>query len=250
MTIDAVIQALDLPAHTRLDQRVPKSMLADYAGFTSADRKLIHDGIEQLLWIAALKPTGIGVPAYRDTAREYLEIAVLSLALRQGAKASRLIELIHRAIPYPVLLINASPGGVSLSLAHLRWSQGQSGQTVLDGQLMTADVSGDTPALKDFYASLALPGLPREHLYALYQGWVERFEAYSAATHTGKFAVIADPVAIERRRVALASHERISCEIAGLRTAAEKETQLNRRVEINLQLKQLQARLAEASAHL
>jgi hypothetical protein len=35
----------------------------------------------------------------------YLEIAVLTVALRPAAKPTRLIELIHRAIPYPVLLV-------------------------------------------------------------------------------------------------------------------------------------------------
>ena len=55
--------------------------------------------------MAALKPTTIGVPAYRDEAREYLEIAVLHLTLRAGAKPPRLIEFIHRAVPYPVLLL-------------------------------------------------------------------------------------------------------------------------------------------------
>ena len=40
----------------------------------------------------------------RDDVREYLEIAVLSVALRAAAKPERLAEPIHRAVPNPVLL--------------------------------------------------------------------------------------------------------------------------------------------------
>jgi len=92
---------LDLPEGPRSDQRVPNKLLLESGVPTAADKRAISEGIEALLWIAALKPTTIAVPASLDEAREYLEITVLHLMLRAGAKAPRLTELIHRAIPYP-----------------------------------------------------------------------------------------------------------------------------------------------------
>jgi hypothetical protein len=249
MTADAVIQALGLPADARVDQRVPKKLLVENGAPTAADKRQISDGIEELHWLAALKPATVGVPAFRDDTREYLEIAVLSLALRPGARVPRLTELIHRAIPYPVFLIQSQPGGLTLSLAHLRWSQGQSGQTVLDGPLITASLDAATPATDAFLAALQVTGQPRQHLHALYQGWMERFEAHAAARLTGSFTPAPDAAAAERRRTALAEHEHLSREIALLRARADRETQLNRRVELNLQLKQLEARLIKAVSH-
>ena len=249
MTASSVIAALCLPADARVDQRVPKKLVVENGAPTAADKRQINDGIEELHWLAALKPATIGVPIFRDDNREYLEIAVLSLTLRAGAKAPRLTELIHRAIPYPVFLIQSQPGGLVLSLAHLRWSQGQSGQTVLDGPLITATVDADTGATNAFLASLHVTSQPRQHLHALYQGWMERFEAHAAARLTGSFTPAPDPAAAERRRTALAEHERLIREMTSLRARAGKETQLNRRVELNLQLKQLESRLAEAATH-
>ena len=249
MTAAPVIAALCLPADARVDQRVPKKLLVENGAPTAADKRQINDGIEELHWLAALKPATIGVPIFRDDNREYLEIAVLSLTLRAGAKAPRLTELIHRAIPYPVFLIQSQPGVLVLSLAHLRWSQGQSGQTVLDGPLITATVDAETPATDAFLASLNVTSQPRQHLHALYQGWMERFEAHAAARLTGSFTPAPDAAAAERRRAALAEHERLTREMTSLRARAGKESQLNRRVELNLQLKQLESRLAEATTH-
>jgi hypothetical protein len=249
MTASSVIAALQLPADARVDQRVPKKLLVENGAPTAADKRQINDGIEELHWLAALKPATIGVPIFRDDNREYLEIAVLSLTLRTGAKAPRLTELIHRAIPYPVFLIQSQPGGLVLSLAHLRWSQGQSGQTVLDGPPSTATMDTATPAADAFLASLNVTSQPRQHLHALYQGWMERFEAHAAARLTGSFTPALDAAAAERRRNALAEHERLTREMTSLRTRAGKETQLNRRVELNLQLKKLESRLAEAATH-
>jgi hypothetical protein len=57
-----LLAALELPDGCRVDQRVPKKLLLENGAPTAADKRLISDGIEELLWLAALKPTTIGVP--------------------------------------------------------------------------------------------------------------------------------------------------------------------------------------------
>ena len=250
MNTDSVIAALGLPPDVRVDQRVAKTLLAENGAPTAADKRQIKDGIEELLWLAALKPATIGVPVYRDETRDYLEIAVLSLTLRAGAKAARLAELIHRAIPYPVFLILSQPDGLSLSLAHLRWSLGQTGQTVLEDSLVIAALDAENPATGDFLTSLNIASQPRHDLRAFYQGWIARFEAYAAADITGAYALHDAPALNQTRREALALHDRLTREISSLRALAAKESQLNRRVELNLRIKQLESRLAETANRL
>ncbi len=250
MTKDFIIAALGLPADARVDQRVAKTLLAENGAPTAADKRQIKDGIEELSWLAALKPGTIGVPLYRDETREYLEIAVLSLILRPGAKAARLAKLIHRAIPYPVFLILTQPDGLSLSLAHLRWSQGQSGQTVLDGSLVTAALDAETPATGDFLASLNVASQPRHDLRAFYQGWIDRFEGYAAAGITGAYTLCESPALYQTRREVLAEYERLTREIASLRARAAQESQLNRRVELNLEAKRLESALAQQKSRI
>ncbi|MBA2670124.1 MAG: DUF4391 domain-containing protein [Gemmatimonadetes bacterium] len=110
-----LIEALDLPAGARVDQRVPKMLLQEHAP-TAADRRRIREGIEEVRWVAALKPTTIGVPPFRDEEREYPEIAVLTATSRGDANAARLVELIHRTIPYPVVLVSGDAEDLTLSL--------------------------------------------------------------------------------------------------------------------------------------
>lgn len=243
MTPAAVIAALCLPAAARVDQRVPKKLLVENGAPTAADKRQINEGIEELVWLAALKPATIGVPAFRDETREYLEIAVLAVTLRAGARLSRLVELIHRAIPYPVFLIVTDPLGTCLSLCHLRWSQGQAGQTVLDGFPVRALLDSDNPAASAFLASLAVSSRPRTDLHAFYEGWIRCFEAFAASRHTSTFTLCETPSAYLARREALAGHQRLTQEIASLRARAGRETQLNRRVELNLEIRAREAAL-------
>jgi hypothetical protein len=250
-----LIEALDLPASSRVDQRVPKKLLLENGAPTAADKRLINDGIEELLWWAALKPTTIGVPEYRDELREYLEIAVLRLTLRAPAKATRLVELVHRAVPYPLLLLteqaaqDVRPG---LSAAHKRGSQGEAGKTVLDGDVVAVDwdPAHDGERWPTFRDALALGKQPRTTLYALYQGWIDTLLALQAARVAGAFAVAANAEHAVARRDALQEYARLDAEIARLRATAAKEKQMSRRVELNLELKRMEAAQAAARANL
>jgi hypothetical protein len=255
MNGDTLIEALDLPASSRVNQRVPKKLLLENGAPTAADKRLINDGIEELLWLAALKPTTIGVPEYRDDVREYLEIAVLRFTLRAAAKATRLVELVHRAVPYPLLLLtehadhDARPG---LSAAHKRWSQGETGKTVLEGDVVAVDwdAGHDGERWPAFRVALALGKQPRTTLHALYQGWIDTLLALQAARVTGAFAVAASAEQAAARRAALQECARLDAEMDRLRANAAKEKQMSRRVELNLELKRVEAAQAAARANL
>jgi hypothetical protein len=247
----AVIGALGLPHSAHVDRRVPKTLLVEHGAPTSADKRRIQDGIEEVRWVATLKPTTIGVPAFRDEVREYLEIAVLSVALRAGAKAERLVELIHRAVPYPVFLVAAEGTRLTLSLAHKRWSQNEAGATVLDGKPVAARLEPKQGELEAaFCAALSLAHQPRADLYLLYQGWIDTLLALNAAQVTGTFALALSPDQAAARCEALRECARLDAEIARLRKIAAKEKQIPRQVALNLELKRAEAERANARTRL
>ena len=90
-----VIAALALPADTRVERRVPKKLLLEQGAPTARTSGKSRKVSRMLPWVAALKPNNIGVPAFRDDVREYLEIAVLTVTLRD----QRQISAPHRVDP-------------------------------------------------------------------------------------------------------------------------------------------------------
>jgi hypothetical protein len=246
--IQSVIDALALPEQARVDQRVPKKLLLEQGAPTTADKRALQDGIEEVQWVATLKPDTIAVPAYRDDVREYLEVPILVAVLRPNAKSARLQELIHRAIPYPLVLLTAQDGATNISLAHKRQSLGDATKTVLDGDLLAQRL--DEPLDPSFATALTTSSLPATNLYALYEGLVVRLQALAASCLTGAYTLPQSPAAAAARATALADRERILREIAGLRAKAAKETQINRRVDLNLAIKRLEAELSTAMTKL
>jgi hypothetical protein len=273
LTADDVVKALALPERARVNQRVPKKMLAEHGAPTAADRRLLTDGIEELQWIAALKPGTVAIPEHRADGREYLEVAVLSVQVRAThGKASqwlRLAELVHRAVPYPVLLIQAlaasaegSPEGhtgdppaqLAVSLAHKRSAQNEAGKVVLDGEMVrTGLVGADAVAaavVGPLLEALAMDRQPHQDLMALFQGWMDCLTAAEAARITGSFRLAADPVDAVAKRDALRTCLLLEQEAARLRNLAAKERQIARQAELNLALQSLRVQIAEARARL
>ncbi|MCU0924202.1 MAG: DUF4391 domain-containing protein [Burkholderiaceae bacterium] len=240
MTVDEFLQMLELPDATRVQQRVPKKLLVEHGAATPHDKRLIQDGIDEITWLASLKPHLTGVPAYEDEHRHYREVAVLSLTLRAGTRPARLVELLHRAVPHPVLLATMVDQTLSLSVAHLRKSQTEGHQTVLDGPLLSVvmPADGGEPA---FRAALSLAVLPRSDLYALVQGWMDTLAALDVAQETGSFRPSASREQAAARHAALQQLRLLRALAAELRNRAAKERQLARQVALNEELRAVQA---------
>jgi hypothetical protein len=252
MTLQEFVTALDLPASCRVDQRVPKKLLIENGAMNARDRRQINEIVEGIQWLAALKPNSIGVAEYRDDAREYLEIAVLSVTLKdtgeKSVKVGSLIELMHRAIPYPMLLLFQWEQNMMFSLAHKRWAQNEVGKVILDGSIVTVTLLEDAPTAPveiAFMQALALRQQPQATLYTLYQGWMDILYALLAARITGAFIRADGPEQADYRRHALEDYQRLESEVARLRAKAMKEKQLATQVELNLELRLVQTKMAD-----
>ncbi len=270
LSSEQLISALRLPAEASVGQRIPKKMLAENltsrGTATNADRKLLQEQIEEVTWVAALKPSNAGIPVYQDEVRSYLELAVLNVRLRQGSQldvkaakvsssTARVAELVHRAIPYPVLMVLDDDALLYLSMVHIRWAQKEADKTVLDGELIQGTFvrngsskapTANAATLNAFMGALPLSMQPRADLFALYQGWMDTLSAWQAAAVTGRFECVSPQQATARRAALRRCHE-LDAQISSLRAAASKEKQMARQVAVNLEIKALMAERQQAA---
>lgn len=255
MLADDWINAFAIPAEARIDKRVPKSILTEQFGSSSSNRKRI-ESIDSFYWIAALKPEAIGVSLYRDEIREYLEIAVVLLILRSQDNKQKIIEWVHRSIPYPLILVTEYDESIVISAAHKRFSLNEKNAIVLDGDVIATRAiskiyngSVDESTV-EFKKSLTISEAPRSNLHAFYQGYIERIEAYRAAAITNRYFLFPDPAGSSDRRSALLRYAQIERDIADLRSRAKRESQISRTVEINMEIVRLKNDLENLKSQL
>ena len=262
--IDSVYAALELPVEAALNQRVPKKLfleqLAAQPGTTAADKKLVREDLGEFRWLASLKPGFIGLAAYADDTHEYTEIAVLAVVTRaenqSATRIERLAQLIHRAVPYPVLLFIETLDSLTFSLAHKRKTLNvDAGKPVLE-EMRSVCLRGESASgrlVADLLQQLGLSGLnlPVRDMFHAYSGWMNLLVAFDSALWLQRLGSYTELLPLhssdeaDRHRAAQVELDRLAREEATLRSRVAVERQLARRVEWNLALKNLLARRTE-----
>jgi hypothetical protein len=271
MNATELYACIGLPESALIGQRIAKRQIDEVGELASADRKLVSEQLETLIWQYALKPDNTGVKPYIDTQREYLEIAVIEgrVASRKvparlmgrtvsdrvatRKQSARLAEIVHRVIPHPVLLVITDDEGLSLSVAHKRFGIVRKDDVIADLPIMAPwiETPGRRPIEDAFVASLALSKLPRGDMLDLYAAFASRLVALLCAELTGCFRIV-DPVdALGVGRLDQLSQARaVQREVAQLRANLKNQPSFARQVELNNALRTADRRLAELLATL
>jgi len=242
---DNFYASMGIPDACQLGKRVFKKLFHENARLGATDKKAFREDVDTIVWKYTLKSLTIPIQPYEDDQREYPEIAVLHVSLQTRKRTSRIAEIMHRAIPYPLLIVFAFENLCALSTAHKRFSQGEKGAIVAEDFMLTdwIDLSNPTPVQKDFMASLAIANLPHSNFFAFYSAYVDRLVALDRARLTGEYRLESEPVKLRARRDMLVACHDLERRIEQFRTAIRKETQFNRQVEMNTKMKDLEKKL-------
>jgi len=254
VAIESVWDTISFPQTTLLGKRVPKKQFIESGQLSTSDKKLFQATVKNIYWQYTLKPSTCPLLPYRDNEREYLEVAVLQVEINglSQVKTSttksahhRIAEIIHRIIPYPLLLsFYTETDEIALSIAPKRFSQAEQGAFVVERFYTTGWIN--LRALNNneaaFIASLpwdTLLTLSMKTYGDLYNAWMDRFTGYECSVLSGSFTLGS---ASRNRLVQLTRCREIESKILELRGQLKKAA-FNRQVELNTQIKTFEQEL-------
>ncbi len=249
---DQLYAAMGVPASCRLNKRIFKKLFHENSQLGTTDKKAFKDDIDKVIWMFKLEPNSVSIPAFTDDEREYLEVAILQIDCKTKKRSARIAQIIHRAIPYPSVLVFSYESSVLISVAHKRFSQSEKGAIVADEFFNSEwiDLRCPSEVQTSFFKSLKLGRLPHTNLFAFYSALVDRMTSLDCARLTGAFSVHENKQDYAFRRESLAKCHQLEVEINQLKLEIKKEEQFNRRVELNMKIKELEKQLAEISEKL
>jgi hypothetical protein len=249
---DALYDSMAIPDACHLGKRVFKKLFHENAKLGATDKKAFREDIDTITWEYTLKPSTIQIQPYEDDQREYHEVAVLHVNLKTQKRTARIAEIMHRAIPYPLLIVFGHETARAISTAHKRFSHAEKGAIVAEDFVFTdwIDLLNASPVQRDFMTSLTISALPHTHFFAFYAAIVDRLVALDCARLTGEYRLESLTDKRQDRHKLLATCHELESRIEELRTAIKKETQFNRQVELNTKMKDLEKQLKKKAAGL
>ncbi len=249
--IQALYAAMSIPDKCHLGKRVYKKLFRENIKLGTTDKQALGDDVDKIVWRYTFKPTTIPVLPYEDSKREYHEVALIEVNLKKSNQVARLAEIIHRAIPYPLILVFQFEDDYLMSVAHKRFSKSENGAIIAEDFQTTGwmNLSEPSDAHTQFLDSLKISDWSHTHFFQFYSDIVERVRAVECARLSGSFR-LNGLVSTSDRRELLVRCQALEVQIAELRSSIKKEQQFNRQVELNTSLKGLEERLKREASKL
>lgn len=229
-------ESFHLPAACAVNSTIYKKLFDENADLSKADKDLIKDKVSKMIWRYCLKAETIHVPPYVDGIREYPEIEFLEVQLECEGKLKRLAEIIMRTIPYPMVIFFRLQDKVQLWLAHQRINQSDQNKNTLEEFVTSEWLQADNP----LFERLDVRTMRFTNCWTLYSDLVDAVSIYHAEKLTGTSKTLDGQSA----REFMNELTKLEGEIARLRNALKKETQFNRKMDMNIQIKKLETKKA------
>lgn len=284
---DALYRNMALPEAAFLGTRITKKMLNDSAGhngiaLSAQEKQLISDGIQSIEWRYTLKPDTVNIAAWVTDQLDYAEVALLHVRLKpqptasdhqQHASFTKLATLLHKLIPYPLLVIGELGEAIALSLADKRINQADKTKWVVEHVYHTPwftphHISGEQQA---FLLDFSLKNAANLNYYVLYQDLIAMLIALQTSSISGRYlaknqallhvqAVVESAQPMMGASVAdLSNSEKVAllkqlasleAELNAIRNKLKKETQMNIKMQLNVAARQLKLTMADIKAQL
>jgi len=239
------------PDSCKLGKRVYKRLFYENAKLTAYDKKILKEDVDTVWWQLSFKPTTIPIPPYKDEKKEYLEVALVEITLHGKNRAARLSEIVHRAIPYPLILMFTIGNEVCFSSADKRFSEAERDGVIAEGFRLSdwIDLVSPSAVQAEFLKSLDVTGWSYTNFLAFYNSFVNSLLSLESAAYTGVFSLDSGEDREERISL-LAQCRQMEEHIKSLQKAIKDEEHFNRQVEMNGKIKELESMLAERVARL
>ena len=223
---------LNIPSSCFIGNTIYKKLFYENAGLSTSDKSLFTDTISKVTWLCCLKPETINIPAYKDEVRDYPEIEVIEVLVHKDYKLKRIAEIIMRTIPYPMLLIFKLEDKRQFYVAHQRSNQSDSSKNTIEEFIATDWLDSDS----DLFAKLDIKQMRFTNFYALYSDIVDAISIYNLST----IMATDDNITGTEARELSGKIEEIEGQITSLRAKLKKESQFNRKMELNIEIKGLE----------
>lgn len=236
-------QYLQIPERMIVGKKLPKTFFLKNFELSTTEKKFLSDEIESMELLANIKPSNSNINPYQDDNVIYEEIQVVLCSIKPNGlekSQNKAINLIQKYIPYPILLIVEDDTHFIINTTEKRINQNDRSKRTIE-QIFTSPSTSKlytTELSQEFLSHVKFSSLDITNLETLYSSYSNAILKYQSATLTGTFN--------SKRGSRTAEELQLLQQIEGLRTELQKqtarlkkETQLNQRVSINMEIQKI-----------
>lgn len=244
---------IKVPDAAIVNNIIPKQDIFEATGMNKSDKDYFVRYVKQIRWLYKFSDDTIRTKPYLDEEREYYEAELFSIKLKKefqeynhntgnfhrfDARLDRIVDILLRFIPYPILICVEFNDEIKFYVSHISESKSDFDKITLDELINTDWINTNEMDRfgEELINKLQIDNLDKTNVYTFYDDIVTAIIQYNGSKEAGQ-EVILNSDEIQKIMGDIKVLER---EIADLRVRIRREDNFNKKLEYNMQIKELQ----------
>lgn len=236
MDTKEIIRYWGFPRATIINRNLPKTQIYPHIKLAK-DKKFLQDTIQSIYMLASFKTENTNIPKFETDTELYQEIQFLYVSTKIQGEAKKIYKLLASLIPYPLIILVDEPENFVLYAGKF--------EKLSTGYLKLLNCY-PSPVYLDLNMEEVLPQFtidkfPRQNLKELYAAIRDSFSTELAKVEYGEEL---DHVSSEKKD----QLDELKTKLEQLKAKIRKENQLNRKIEMQMELRNLKLELQKLIA--
>ena len=244
---------IKVPNAAIVNSILPKQDIFEATGMTKSDKDYFVRYVKQIRWLYKFDDASVRINPFVNDEKSYLEAELISIKLKKefqeynhntgnfhrfDARLDRIVDILLRFIPYPILLCAEFNDEIKFYVSHISESKSDYDKITLDELIYTdwIDVNNLDGFDKELIDKLQIDNLDKTNVFTFYDDIVTAIIQYNGSKEVGQEVTLSSDE-IQKIMDDIKVLER---KIAEIRVAIRREDNFNKKMDYNIQIKELQ----------
>ena len=244
---------INVPNAAIVNNIIPKQDIFEATGMNKSDKDYFVRYVKQIRWLYKFDDASVRINPFVNDEKSYLEAELISIKLKKefqeynhntgnfhrfDARLDRIVDILLRFIPYPILLCAEFNDEIKFYVSHISESKSDYDKITLDELIYTdwIDVTNLDGFDEELIDKLQIDNLDKTNVFTFYDDIVTAIIQYNGSKEVGQ-EVTLNSDEIQKIMDDIKVLER---KIADLRVAIRREDNFNKKMDYNIQIKELQ----------
>lgn len=230
---------LNIPERAIISKKISKAFFIRNFELSSADKKILNE-IVMMEWLASIKPSNSNITLFQNENSIFEEIQVMTCMLSGNlikGTIDKVTNLFQKHIPYPIVLVIENADEFVLNVCDKKINQNDKSKRTIEAFINSPNVSKlyKNEFVNAFFNGLDFAILDKTNLETTYKSYASAIVQFQTAIVTGTFNKRSS-IRTDDDLKHLETIQKIEKEILTLSNQIKKESQLNTKVSLNIQI--------------
>ena len=230
----------NLPSRCYLDKRLTKVFFTKNFDLNPSEKKVLNSEVLRMDWVGSIKPSNSNIPKFESEKYVFEEIQLMTCLVNQIDKNWKtIIDLFQKYIPYQIILIIEDDTKWMMNLSDKRINQNDRSKRTIERYYSTSliEKKENSQLIGGFFKTMSFDYLNKMDLKTVYQSFINSVVKLKSSQITGVFQDGNNNT--EEQLVIIQRIEEIEFEMISLKNQIKKESQLNNKVPLNIEIQKL-----------